>query len=92
MAYGRFDVPVRLVLASDKGYASLISMGSVRAEDIEGECRSRVDALAIGLEGYASFGGDAEINALVIEASAEFCESAVAFILDVISSQRNGRG
>ena len=49
-----------------------------------------MDALSICLEWNASFGGDAEVNALVIEAATEFCESAVAPILDIVGGQGDG--
>ena len=79
-------MPVVGCLTGDKGYASLVSMGSVGTKDIEVEGRARVDALAICLKGDASFGGNAEINLLVSEAAAEFGKSAVASVLNVISS------
>ena len=79
-------MPVVWSLTGEKGYASLISMGSVQAEDIEIKGRARMGALPICLEGNTGFGSNAEIDSLVIKAVAELGKSAVASVLNVISS------
>ena len=87
VATGGLDVPVGCVVSGDLGKASLISGGSVGAEDGISVTCPCVDAMAVRLSRDTCFGGDAEINMLDVEAAAELGETAVAAILDVVGGK-----
>ena len=84
-------MPMVLGLPIDEGNSTLISMGGVGTKDVEVVSRAGVDAVAVGLGRNTGFGGDAEVDLLVIQAPTEFCKSAVAAVLDVVCGEGDGR-
>ena len=81
-----------LGLSVYEGNATLVTMSRVGAEDVEVVSRTGVNAMAIGLCRNTGFGGDTKVDVLVIKASAELCKAAIASVLDVIGSHRDGGG
>ena len=77
-------------MSGDEGKASLIFCCCVcRAEDIIAEACPWVDAHSVGLRQNAGISCKAEVNVLLLKASAYFREAAVSAILNVVGGQCN---